>query len=54
MVEELAESEVRARVRRVSREGTMVNLGNSTTPFHQGVPSTQVRVFVMLTGLVAS
>jgi hypothetical protein len=52
LAEELAESELRAWVRHVFGEGTMVNLGNSLTLLHQGVPSTRVRIFAMFFDLV--
>jgi hypothetical protein len=42
--EELTKSEVEAQVKRVLGEGTLVNLGNSPTLLHQGVPSTRIRV----------
>jgi hypothetical protein len=45
--EEMAESEVEARVTRVSGKGIMVNLGNSQTLLHQGIPSTRVWVFTV-------
>jgi hypothetical protein len=52
LAEELAKLEVRAWVMHVLREGTLVNLGNRLTPLHQGVPSTQVRIFGVLLDLL--
>jgi hypothetical protein len=52
LAEELAKLEVRAWVMHVFGEGALVNLGNRLTPLHQGVPSTQVRIFGVLSDLL--
>jgi hypothetical protein len=51
LAEELAESEVRARVRHVSGESAVVILGNCLTTPCQGVPLTRVRMVPTLSNL---